>query len=425
MIIGSFSILSILLGIFRDRLLAQYVGIGNALDVYNAAFRLPDLVLGITLSFAASATVIPFISKAIKNDDRKDLEERMSSLFIFFGLATILLSIVVIIIVPYFVNQLVPGFDIKKQSDFVKYTRLLMLQPVLLGISTLISTLAQARHQFYLYGTAPLLYTLGIILGTVFWYKKYGIGGLVAGVVFGATLHLALQSYTLYKHKVSIRLSSFKWPLIQEHLHISVPRSGSFIISQARLLFFASFATTFGVGALSIYIFAQRVFDAVMQILPQSVSTASLPTLSHHASSGDNHSYKIAFKRHSGFIILGATVSAAIIAVFSKYVVVILYGQTGHTDQIASFVRVLCISLPLATFNSYIAVAFSALRDTKTLFFANMVSTPLAIFSAIIFSWNGYGLLSIAYSTLVLSTSYTIMVGYMYFRKQHILFKSI
>ena len=347
----------------------------------------------------------------------------MSSLFIFFGLATVLLSVIVIILVPYLANQLVPGFDLKKKIEFIHYTRILMLQPVLLGLSTLVSTLAQAKHQFYLYGTAPLLYTLGIIFGTIFWYEKYGVGGLVAGVLVGAAIHLSLQSYTLYKHKVRIRPSNFRWSLIREQFHISVPRSGSFMISQVRILFFASFATTFGVGALSIYLFAQRVFEAVIQILPQSISTASLPTLSLHANSGDKGSYKKAFKKQGGFIIVGATISAVLIASFSRYVVIILYGQTGYTEQIASFVRVLCLSLPLATLNLYITVAFSALRDTKTLFFANLTATPIAVISAFVFSWNGYGLQSIAYSTFVLSLSYTIIIGYMYFKKQHILFK--
>jgi putative peptidoglycan lipid II flippase len=422
LIIGFFSVASILLGIVRDRLLAQYIGIGDALDIYNASFRLPDLVLGVTLSFAASATVIPFISKAIAKGDEKDLQERMSSLFIFFGGATTILALLVVIFVPFLTAWLVPGFNLSKQAEFIHFTRILMLQPILLGLSTLISTLAQARHQFYLYGIAPLVYTLGIIFGTVFWYHTYGVGGLIAGVILGSILHLGLQSYTLIKHRVSIKLDSFKWSLIREQLKISVPRSGSFMISQARLLFFASFATTFGIGALSIYLFAQRVFDAVMQILPQSISTASLPTLSGFAGTGDHDAYRKAFKRHSGFIVLSSLAVASVIAVCAPLVVKILYGETGHTKEIANFVAILCISLPLATLNSYISVAFSALKDTKTLFFANMVSTPLAICSAVIFSMRGFGLQSIAYSTIVLSVSYTIIIWYMFSKKRHILF---
>ena len=84
LLLGGFAFLSQLLGLVRERLLAQYVGVGSSLDVYNASFRIPDLILGIMLSFAAASTVVPFITKAIQNNDTKDLDERFNSILFFY-----------------------------------------------------------------------------------------------------------------------------------------------------------------------------------------------------------------------------------------------------------------------------------------------------------------------------------------------------
>ena len=103
----------------------------------------------------------------------------------------VLLSLVVVLFLPVFATLVVPGFSGTDLSKYILYTRILMIQPIFLGLSTLISTLAQSRHQFYLYGIAPLIYTLTIICSIVFGYNKFGASALVFGVLLGAVLLLA------------------------------------------------------------------------------------------------------------------------------------------------------------------------------------------------------------------------------------------
>ena len=91
-LLAFFSGLSLLLGIARDRLLSHYVGVGPMLDVYNASFRIPDLIYGIMLSFVSAVTVVPFITKAIHDNDKKELEVRFNSLLFFFSGILIVVS---------------------------------------------------------------------------------------------------------------------------------------------------------------------------------------------------------------------------------------------------------------------------------------------------------------------------------------------
>lgn len=417
LIIAFFGVLSVLLGMFRDRLLAEYVGIGAQLDIYNAAFRLPDLALGILLSFAASATIIPFLSKAIDEKNDLEIERRMSTLFVFFGGMMTLLSIIVIVILPYIARFIVPGFSEIDTVHFILYTRILMLQPILLGLSTLVSTLAQSRHRFYLYGIAPLLYTLSIILSIVLGYEKFGTLALILGVLAGSVLHFLLQSMTLRIYKVHIRPSLFSWGLVREQLRISLPRSVSYLIVQSRVILFTALATTFGIGALSIYLFAQRIVDAVIQIIPQSISSASLPSLSLHSSREDNTAYRNLFVRNTLYILISSTAIAFFIWFLAQYIVLVLFGNTGHNEKIIEFLLVLVLGLPFAALANYISTAFSARKETRMILYLTLCSTVVGIGTAYVLKASGMGILSIAYGTVALSVMYVFLSGIFYVRR--------
>lgn len=421
MLLAVFSVLSTLLGILRDRLLAQYVGVGPVLDVYNAAFRIPDFTLGILVSFAGALTVVPFITKAIHENDKKDLEERFSSLFIFFGSAMLILAVLVVILIPYFSRFIVPGFTDGQIVSFIFYTRILMIQPILLGLSTLISALAQARHQFILYGSAPLIYTLGIIISIVVGYKAYGLIAIIIGVIIGACGHILLQSITLYHHGVKISLSRFRWRLIKEQLSISIPRSMSQMVTQLRMVFFTGFATTLGPGALSIYIFAQKIIDAVIQVISQSIATANLPVLSSHYALGDMEAYKSTFKKNIIAVVSITTLLAIVCGILSNFIVYILYGDVQNAKEIATLLTIFSIGLPLYSINTYFVAAFNAVKDNKTLFLANASSVVIAVIICFVLRDKGFGLLSIGFGSLSVSFSYSLFILYFYLRKKQTL----
>ena len=413
-ILAVFSGISVVLGIIRDRLLAHYVGVGPVLDVYNASFRIPDLILGVFVAFVASSTVVPFISKSIHTENKKELEEKVNSLFFLFVVSMVSILLIVSIFLPYIASFIVPGFTATQIHDYIFYTRLLMLQPLLLGISALISSIAQVRHRFMLYGAVPLVYTSCIIISIIYCYPTAGIVGIIQGVLIGALLHVCLQSYTLYKEKISIHYSLFSLIHIKEHLRLAVPRSGSIVVSQVRVLFFTAFATSLGAGVLSIYLLAQKISDAIVQTLSQSVSTASLPALSLLYSANDIPNYTKAIKKHgSSLFVIGAIVGV-LCFLFSNEIVYLLYGTTGHNQEIAQMFMVLAIGIPFFSLAWYLTYAFSAMKDTRSVLYANIFSTLCAAVICFIAKNIGLGMISIALGVVSVNilSSFLLLVVY-------------
>jgi peptidoglycan biosynthesis protein MviN/MurJ (putative lipid II flippase) len=151
LLLAIFSAASLFLAIIRDRLLATHVTVGSTLDIYNAAFRVPDLVYGALLAFVTAGTVVPYLTKENNHGAILDPRQKLYSLTLFFGGIISILSVVVGLLLPLYARYIVPGFTEEQVDTFIFATRLLLIQPFFLGISSLISCFADTRNEGVIY----------------------------------------------------------------------------------------------------------------------------------------------------------------------------------------------------------------------------------------------------------------------------------
>lgn len=366
---------SVLLGVVRDRLLAMYVGVGSTLDVYNASFRIPDLIYGLFLAFITSATVVPFLTRENTTKGEHEAEKRFASLLFFFSAMMVFLIAVILITLPLYTKFLVPGFSDSQVSQFLITTRLLMFQPLLLGISSLISCFAQLKNEFVYYAIAPLGYSLGIIFGVVFLYGGFGVTGLIVGVLLGAVISLLIQSISMKRHNFTIRLRDVSWMYVRELVTFAFPRSFTNVVSQLRVVFLTAFATTLGPGVLSSFLFAQRVTDAVSQIVSQSVTTASIPILSREHEDGKIKEHEVLVYKYTMLLFSIAVVLGGIIYYARHSIVRILYGHNDANILITQFLVGFLIALPFSMASAYVAIGFYSMKNTSKVFIGNLIGS--------------------------------------------------
>lgn len=414
-ILAFFSVISLLLGIFRDRLLAQVVGVGPMLDVYNAAFRIPDLVYAILLSAVSAATVVPFLTNVRQEED--NTVSKFNSLFFFFGSALTIFSLLAACLVPFVSQYVVPGFDVYQTEAFITVTRILLIQPLFLGMSALIASLAQVRHRFVLYSVAPLFYTLVIIVSIVYAYPLFGVVGIAWGVIGGAVLSLCIQSYTLYESRMKLSLSMFSWGYVHTHMRVAIPRSLSTIVSKIREIVFTATATSLGPGVLSVYLFAQRISDAFVQVVVQSAATAALPLLSSKHAHGEHKEYVRILKINLLAITSISLVVTVVIVVFSESIIRLVYGNVNNAHDIAVMAKYIACVMPVYAINMYFASAFNASKDTLGLFFSNLVASTLGIV-ALLLSAPYVGSFALVLGGWGLSLSYLLLLVLFYSRKK-------
>jgi putative peptidoglycan lipid II flippase len=415
-LLAIFSMLSVLLGIVRDRLLSTHVGVGPVLDIYNAAFRTPDFLYAFSLAFVTAGTVIPFLTIENKHGKVVDSRHKLSSIALFFGGLSSLVGLFIAATIPLYAHYIVPGFTKEQIVVFIDVTRILMIQPVLLGITSLISCFAQMRNHFVLYGVAPLGYSLGIIFGIIYLFPRYGVHGLIYGVLVGAGTSFLIQVWTLRGTKLLEVLPYFSWKHIKEITAFGLPRTGVNILTQVRTIFFTALATTLGPGALSSYLFAQRVTDAVTQVIQQSVTTASIPVLSKEFAENRIKEYSQAVKVYVFLLGLVGLIAASSIYFLQDFIIFVLYGATPSAASIAFYLRGFLIALPFQMMIGYITISLYSAKDTKSVLYANAVSTFLAV--GVCYGTQSFGPSSLVYGLVTMTVSNFAILVALYLHKR-------
>ncbi len=415
-LLGVFSFLSVLLGIFRDRLLATHVGVGPILDIYNASFRLPDFIYAMSLAFVTAGTVVPFLTIEDKHGNVIDARHKLSSISLFFAGTISLLAIVVAVTLPLYAHFVVPGFTEEQVTTFISVTRLMLIQPILIGLTSLISCFAQLRNHFIIYGIAPLGYSLGIISGIVFLYPLYGVHGLIYGVLIGALFSFCIQLFSLRKAKMMQIFPYFSWNDVKELVMLGFPRTGVNVLTQSRVMFFTAFATTLGPGVLSSYLFAQRITDAVTQIIQQSVTTASIPILSKEFIERRIPEYKKVVKKYV-LILGGIGLAASVTILFLKDIIInLLYGATEAHATISFFLMGFLVALPLHMMIGFFSIGLYSAKDTKSVLYSNLISTLVAVFAC--YLTQPLGNISLVYGVIAMSISNFVVISLLYTRKK-------
>ncbi len=364
------ALLSNLLGLLRDRLLAHHFGAGAALDAYNAAFIVPNLLLNIFVAGALTAAFVPIFSGLISKDRRQEAAEFANSVLNSSILIILITGLAVFIFAPQLSRWVVPGFTPESKVLFVNLTRLLLLSPLIFAVSNALGNILVSEEKFFWYGISPSLYNIGIIGGVIFLVGRFGIYGAIIGVIGGALLHLisrliGLMNYYLrYRPKIKID-EHFK-----KYIRLMLPRMAGQPIEQVMFLGFTIIASTIGTGAIVALNFANNFQTVPVAIIGVTFALTAFPVLSKIAARNNRKDF-IGETIFTAKAILLTTVPVAVFMYFfSRPIIAILIGG-GAFDQhaisvTAATLAVFAPSIVTESVNHLLARAFYALKNSLT-----------------------------------------------------------
>lgn len=284
-LLGATALASRVLGLIRDRLLAGTFGAGVELDVYYAAFRIPDLIFTFLVLGALSAGFIPFFTKhyAKKKAEAWDFTNNVLHIM---GVSLIVLSIVGAVFTPWIIRFVAPGFEGETLQHAIELSRIMYVSTVLLGISSVFGGVLQGLKRFTLYAIAPLLYNIGIIAGAVAaQFTGGGIELVAYGVIAGAFLHMLLQLIGAWSAGWRYKaVWNTKDKDVRELFVLMGPRVLGLAVSQLNLIVMTAIASLLAVGSITIFNFANNIQYVPIGIVGISFAIAAFPTLSEQAN---------------------------------------------------------------------------------------------------------------------------------------------
>lgn len=379
LVLAVFSILSQFVGLFRDRFLASVVGPGGSLDVYYAAFRVPDFIYNSLASLFSVTVLIPFIASHIKKGNDDKLNKFSDSILSVYFIGMVVVCGVSFLLMPWLSHIVSPGFSIEQNANLVLYTRIMLLSPFLFGLSSLFSAFAQVKQKFISFALAPLLYNAGIVIGIVFLYPHFGILGLIYGVIIGASLHLSIQFPPLITiGRIPRFTKSIDWKIVREVITNSLPRTLGLSLTNIIFIVMSALASLLAVGSISIFQLSYNIQTTPLMIIGISYAVAAFPALSKLFEEEKKEEFMNVIHRATRNILFFSIPFALFFIVLRAQIVRILLGSGAFswndTRLVAGALALFSISIAAQSIILLLVRGFYAKGDTKTPLKINIIS---------------------------------------------------
>lgn len=386
-ILSAMMIASRFLGLVRNRTFATYFDKGE-LDLLLASYRIPDFVFEVLITGALSSAFIPLFIKYKKSS--RELSENISAII---NVISILLGVgmlVAFVGAGTIVPLITPGFTPEQNQEVVNISRIYIASQLPFFVyGNILSGIAQAHKIFILTAVAPLVYTLGVIFGTMFLSQTYWIYGPAIGTVVGAFLFFVIQIPILYKTPFHFRFRAWNPTVVKEFFTLFLPRTFSVLTSQIEQTIDLSLATLIGSGSVTIVNFAQRLQLFPVAFVGMAFGQASLPYISSLYKDKKFSAIRTLFV-DSLLQILYISIPLAFFCIFARTPLVrIAYGgrkfDWDATVMTAMTLSYFALSVPFHSIFYFITRAFYASHDTKTPLYINLFSIALNIALSVCF----------------------------------------
>ncbi|MDO8521242.1 MAG: lipid II flippase MurJ [bacterium] len=394
------AILSQVLGLFRDRLLAEHFGAGGELDIYYAAFRVPDFLYASLASFVAVTVLIPFLLEKVSgDDDPKHVVHFMRSVFTVFVVVMAFGCFLAYIAMPRLSMFIVPGFSPDAQKEFIWLSRILLLSPFLLGVSNLFGAVTQSLRRFFVFAAGPILYNIGIIVGILFLMPRFGLTGVVFGVILGAFFHVVIQLPVLFASKLVPQFTwMVSWKDIRRVALLSLPRTLALSAANFSMIILVAIASQITLGSIAVFTLAMNLQSIPLAIIGMSYSVAAFPTLAQLWGKGNRGEFLGEIMVAMRHIMFWSFPAIALFVVLRAQIVRAILGSGQFdwtaTRLTAAALALFALSIVAQNLVLLLTRAFYAMGRTKLPLIANLAGAALVVISslALLFSFDHYSL---------------------------------
>ncbi|MFA7308751.1 MAG: murein biosynthesis integral membrane protein MurJ [Patescibacteria group bacterium] len=405
-VIAVASLISRVLGLFRDRVLAGEFGAGHQLDSYYAAFRIPDLIFNLLILGALSAAFIPIFSSLVFKDEKKAWRVVNN----FGNVATIsLIAIltVVFIFAPWLVRLITPGFSGEQLATTIWLTRIMLLSPLFFALSSIVGGVLNVFGKFFVYSVAPIIYNIGIIIGALYLVPRYGLEGLAYGVVIGAAGHFLVQVPSLlavgYRFKP---VFDFKDPHLKKILILMIPVTLGLGLTQINIFVDTIIGSWLTEGSIAVIHLANNLISLPIGLVGLSFATSVFPLLSYAYNEKKSDMFALHFTKTFNFIVFLLIPLMVLSLILRAQIVRLVLGaglfdiiDTVRTSRAFGYFALGLVAEGLLPF---LARIFYAINDTKTPLKITAVDVVVNVVASIFFAhFLGLGVAGLALGSTI------------------------
>lgn len=380
--IAGLTLVSRVLGLIRDVMIARYLGAGVVSDAFFTAFKLPNVFRRMFAEGAFNAAFVPLYAKRIEQEGEAAADEFASE-----AAAALISTVAMIVIVfeltmPISLNIIGFGLDRAVNEDgispyYLAVLYALVTMPYLLFMSAtaMFSGVLNTRNKFALAASVPILLNL-FMISALFITPRLGFGqreiGLaltvaisLSGIVQAAAVVWGARRAGMTLHIKRPRLT----PGLKRLIVLGVPGVISAGITQINLLVSHSIAV-FQESAASWLTYADRLYQLPLGMIGIAMGVALLPSLSRSLRAGNDASAMSTMNRAIELSMLFTLPAAAALYIVPDILIAGLFERgeftAETTQQVAKALKFFALGLPAFVLLKVLTPAFFAREDTRT-----------------------------------------------------------
>jgi putative peptidoglycan lipid II flippase len=401
---GAF-VVSRLLGLVREIVLARQFGTSEAFSAYVSAFRIPDLLFLVVMAGAFGSAFIPVFSGFLGDGEDESAWNLASVILNVSGVLVIVTAAVAWVFAPELVRYVVaPEASSAAQQITVNCMRILLLSPVFLGFGIAAKGILEGQDLFTLPALAPIVYNAATIVGAIVLGPRVGVYGVAIGVVVGAVGFLLLQIPGLMRSGMRYSFSfDPRTRGVGEVARLLAPRLIGQAAFQLNFIVVTNLAWRTGEQSVSALNYAWQLLMLPHGVLALSVSTVILPTLSRLWQVGDIAAFRATLGNALRPLFFLSLPAAVTLFEFRLPIVQTLF-QTGafsaeSTTLVAAPLAYLAAGLVSYAMVEVLTRAFYAMHDTRTPVVAGIAIVALnVVVGVVLLDQMGYLALALALS---------------------------
>jgi len=278
------NVLSRLLGVVREQVIAGLFGPTATTSAFVAASTIPTMVYDLLIGGAISAALIPVFSD-YTNDDDSELGSVAGSVLAWAFVILLVAVVLLELLSPWVVPILATGLAPEAQAEALSLARVVLPCIIFLGLSGITTAILYSRQVFTYPAFAVAAYNGGMIVFALLFASSLGSTALGLGVLLGAFLQLVLQVPGLLRSRMTFSIS-LRHPALLRILRLYAPVAVGLVVAQVGVAIDRNLASRTGEDSLAVMRFATTLVQFPLGLAVTATSFAVLPTLSRFAGAG-------------------------------------------------------------------------------------------------------------------------------------------
>jgi len=374
LLIASGILLSRVVGLIRERVVATYFGTGLHADVFGAGLRMPNVLQNLLGEGTLSASFIPVYSELLGQGKTKEAGRVAGAMFaLLLGIAGVI-SVLGVLLAPVLVSVFTPGFEGQRRELMIAIVRIIFPMTGVLVLSAWALGILNSHRKFFIPYFAPVLWNAAIIAALVGFHSRVSLDGLLMAAAWGALvggfLQFGIQLPWVLKLEREIRINTGRnESAFKEAVRNAGPAIMGRGVVQVSTYVDMVLASLLAIGALARIRYAQTLYVLPVSLFGMSIAAAELPELARERSSAIDvlRERAVSAARRVSFFVVPSFVA---FVVLGQVIVAGIYraGKFGAADVTMVWLTLAAYSMGLlaSTSTRIYQSAFFALRDTKT-----------------------------------------------------------